>query len=185
MNGIENYSRYFDGRKAGDKPYTLIDHFIENAKTFGDGSFLTVIDESHITVPQIRGMYNGDQSRKKTLVDYGFRLPSAMDNRPLKFEEFMHCMDDMVFVSATPDEWEVSLSNHRVIEQVLRPTGLLDPEVEIRKSEGQVEDLVKEVLKRKAIGQRVLITTLTKKMAEALTEYLNDQKIKKLAKSRY
>ncbi|MEK7458106.1 MAG: helicase-related protein, partial [Patescibacteria group bacterium] len=184
VNGIENYSRYFDGRKAGDKPYTLIDHFIENAKTFGDGSFLTVIDESHITVPQIRGMYNGDQSRKKTLVDYGFRLPSAMDNRPLKFEEFMHCMDDMVFVSATPDEWEVSLSNHRVIEQVLRPTGLLDPEVEIRKSEGQVEDLVKEVLKRKAIGQRVLITTLTKKMAEALTEYLNDpEKIKKLAKN--
>ncbi len=182
VNGIENYSRYFDGRKAGDKPYTLIDHFIENAKTFGDGSFLTVIDESHITVPQIRGMYNGDQSRKKTLVDYGFRLPSAMDNRPLKFEEFMHCMDDMVFVSATPDEWEVSLSNHRVIEQVLRPTGLLDPEVEIRKSEGQVEDLVKEVLKRKAVGQRVLITTLTKKMAEALTEYLNDpEKIRKLA----
>ncbi|MBI5151271.1 MAG: excinuclease ABC subunit UvrB [Candidatus Pacebacteria bacterium] len=173
VNGIENYSRYFDGRHAGDPPYTLIDHFVENAKTFGDGSFLTVIDESHITVPQIRGMYNGDQSRKKTLVDYGFRLPSALDNRPLKFEEFMRNMDDMLFVSATPNEWEVSISDHRVIEQLIRPTGLLDPEVEIRKTEGQVEDLTREIIKRKAIGQRTLVTTLTKRMAEALTEYLN------------
>lgn len=173
VNGIENYSRYFDGRHEGDPPYTLIDHFVENAKTFGNGSFLTVIDESHITVPQIRGMYNGDQSRKKTLVDYGFRLPSALDNRPLKFEEFMRNMDDMLFVSATPNEWEVSISDHRVIEQLIRPTGLLDPEVEIRKTEGQIEDLTREIMKRKALGQRTLVTTLTKRMAEALTEYLN------------
>jgi len=181
VNGIENYSRYFDGRKPGDPPFTLIDHFIENAKTFGDGSFLTVIDESHITVPQIRGMYNGDQARKKTLVDYGFRLPSALDNRPLKFEEFSRLMDTMLFVSATPNEWEVSQSGDEVVEQVIRPTGLVDPEIEIRKTDGQIDDLVKEVMKRKAIGQRVLVTTITKRMAEALTEYLNDpNKIRKL-----
>lgn len=186
VNGIENYSRYFDGRKPGEKPYTLIDHFAENAKQFGDGSFLTVVDESHITIPQIRGMYNGDQARKKTLVDYGFRLPSAMDNRPLRFEEFMHSMDDMLFVSATPDPWEISLSDHRVIEQVIRPTGLLDPIVEIRKVEGQVEDLIKEVMKRKAVGQRALVTTLTKRMAEALTEYLNDpEKVRRLGGPEY
>ena len=175
-SGIENYSRYFDGRNPGDPPYTLIDHFRENAKRFGDGSFLTVIDESHITVPQVRGMYNGDQSRKKTLVDYGFRLPSALDNRPLRFEEFMRNVDDMLFVSATPNEWEVSVSDHHVVEQLIRPTGLLDPEIEIRKSDGQIENLVLEILKRKKRGERVLVTTLTKRMAEALTEYLNDPK---------
>ncbi|HKY74019.1 MAG TPA: excinuclease ABC subunit UvrB, partial [Patescibacteria group bacterium] len=173
VNGIENYSRYFDGRKPGDPPYTLIDHFVENAKTFGNGQFLTVIDESHITIPQIRGMYNGDQARKKTLVDYGFRLPSAMDNRPLKFEEFLRLMDDMLFVSATPNEWEVSFSNHEVAEQLIRPTGLLDPEVEVRKTEGQVENLTREIILRKQRGERTLVTTLTKRMAEALTEYLN------------
>ncbi len=181
VNGIENYSRYFDGRKPGDPPFTLIDHFIENAKTFGDGSFLTVIDESHITVPQVRGMYNGDQARKKTLVDYGFRLPSALDNRPLKFEEFSRLIDTMLFVSATPNEWEISQSGNEVVEQVIRPTGLVDPEIEIRKTEGQIEDVVKEVMKRKAIGQRTLITTITKRLAEALTEYLNDpNKVRRL-----
>jgi excinuclease ABC subunit B len=181
VNGIENYSRYFDGRKPGDPPFTLIDHFRENAKTFGDGSFLTVVDESHITLPQVRGMYNGDQSRKKTLVEYGFRLPAAMDNRPLTFEEFQRQMDKMLFVSATPNEWEISYSDHHVAEQVIRPTGLIDPEIEIRPIEGQVPDLVREVLKRKRIGQRVLVTTLTKRMAEALTEFLNDaQKVRKI-----
>ena len=174
VGGIENYSRYFDGRKPGDPPFTLIDHFRENAKRFGDGSFLTVIDESHITVPQVRGMYNGDQSRKKTLVDYGFRLPSALDNRPLRFEEFMRNVDDMLFVSATPNEWEVSVSDHHVVEQLIRPTGLLDPEIEIRKSDGQIEDLIREIMRRKKNKERVLVTTLTKRMAEALTEYLND-----------
>lgn len=175
VNGIENYSRYFDGRAPGDPPFTLIDHFRENAKTFGNGSFLTVIDESHITVPQIRGMYNGDQSRKTTLVDYGFRLPSALDNRPLKFEEFMRNINDTVFVSATPNEWELSISNGQVIEQLIRPTGLIDPEIEVRKTEGQIKDLVNEVMKRKENGQRVLITTLTKRMSEALSEYLQDK----------
>ncbi|HZZ98427.1 MAG TPA: excinuclease ABC subunit UvrB [Candidatus Saccharimonadia bacterium] len=181
VSGIENYSRYFDGRKPGEQPYTLIDHFINNAKTFGDGSFLTVIDESHITIPQIRGMYNGDQSRKQTLVDYGFRLPSALDNRPLRFEEFQRSMDDMIFVSATPNDWEKSNSDQHIIEQLIRPTGLLDPKVEIRKTQGQVENLTHEILIRKQKGQRVLVTTLTKKMAEALTEFLNTpEKVQKL-----
>ena len=181
VNGIENYSRYFDGRKPGDPPYTLLDHFAANAQDFGDGRFLTIIDESHITIPQIRGMYNGDRSRKQTLVEFGFRLPSALDNRPLRFEEFMSKMQDLIFVSATPADWELSLSEGKIAEQLIRPTGLVDPLIEIRSAQQQVPDLIKEILIRKKLGQRVLVTTLTKKMAEALTEYLNDlEKLKKL-----
>ena len=181
VNGIENYSRYFDGREPGDPPYTLLDHFEENAKTFGDGSFLVMVDESHITIPQIRGMYAGDRSRKQTLIEFGFRLPSALDNRPLRFEEFMRKTNNMVFVSATPNDWEKSISDQRVIEQVVRPTGLLDPIVEIRPAENQVIDLVQEVLKRKRLGQRVLVTTLTKKMSESLAEFFMDpQKLRQV-----
>lgn len=176
VNGIENYSRYFDGRRPGDPPFTLIDYFHENAKQFGDGTFLTVIDESHITIPQVRGMYNGDQSRKGTLIEYGFRLPSALDNRPLQFEEFLRVMDKSIYVSATPGPWELSMSHGEVAEQLIRPTGLVEPMIDIRPSEGQVENLVIEILKRKAKGQRTLVTTLTKRMAEVLTDYLNDEK---------
>lgn len=182
VNGIENYSRYFDGRNLGEAPFSLLDHFAENARKFGDGDFLTVVDESHITLPQIRGMYFGDQSRKETLIDYGFRLPSAKDNRPLKFEEFMARTKLNIYVSATPNDFEISLSNNEVVEQLIRPTGLLDPKVEIRKSEGQIENLILEIIDRKVLGERVLVTTLTKRMAEALTEYLNDEnKLTKLA----
>lgn len=184
VNGIENYSRYFDGRLPGSPPFTLLEYFKENARMFGDGSFLTVVDESHISIPQIRGMYNGDQARKKVLIDYGFRLPSALDNRPLKFDEFMGNMNDMLFVSATPTPWEVSISNHEVAEQLIRPTGVTEPSIDIRPSSGQVDDLIKEILIRKHRGQRVLVTTLTKRMSEALTEYLNDEKkITKIAQS--
>lgn len=176
VNGIENYSRYFDGRLPGSPPFTLLDYFKHNAKEFGDGSFLTVVDESHITIPQIRGMYNGDQARKKVLIDYGFRLPSALDNRPLKFDEFMGNMDKMIFVSATPSVWELSMSNHEIAEQLIRPTGVTEPSIDIRSSQGQVDNLIKEIVSRKLKGQRILVTTLTKRMAEALTEYLNDEK---------
>lgn len=176
VNGIENYSRYFDGRNPGDPPYSLVDYFHENARLFGDGSFLTVIDESHITIPQIRGMYNGDQSRKGTLIDYGFRLPSALDNRPLKFEEFLRVVDQTIYVSATPSPWELSMSEGHVAEQLIRPTGLLEPTIEIRPSEGQVAHLLEQIMIRVAKKQRVLVTTLTKRMAEVLTEYLNDEK---------
>lgn len=176
VNGIENYSRYFDGRAPGDAPFTLLEYFHENAKTFGDGSFLTVIDESHISVPQIRGMYNGDQSRKKTLIDYGFRLPSALDNRPLKFDEFLSRIDQTIYVSATPTPWEVSMSDGEVAEQIIRPTGLIEPTIDIRVSEGQIENLVEEIFIRIAKGQRVLVTTITKRMSEVLTDYLNDEK---------
>lgn len=180
-NGIENYTRYFDGRNPGNPPYTLIDYFHENVRLFDSGNFLTIIDESHMTVPQIRGMYNGDQARKKTLIDYGFRLPSALDNRPLRFDEFLGINDQTVYVSATPNDWEVSMSEGKVVEQLIRPTGLVDPEVEIRPITGQIENLIVEILDRKRIGQRVLVTTLTKKMSEALTDYLNDKdKIAKL-----
>lgn len=174
VNGIENYSRYFDGRKPGDPPFTLIDYFHENARLFGDGSFLTVVDESHITLPQVKGMHHGDRSRKETLIEYGFRLPSALDNRPLTFDEFVTKTDQMIHVSATPSDLEISLSDGKVVEQLIRPTGLIDPHIELRPVDGQIEDLVVETLWRKQRGQRVLITTLTKKMAEALTEYLND-----------
>ena len=184
VNGIENYSRYFDGREVGDAPYTLIDYFKENAKLFGDGNFLTIVDESHITLPQVRGMHNGDRARKQTLIEYGFRLPSALDNRPLTFEEFMERTDDMLYVSATPEALELSLSNNEPVEQLIRPTGLVDPNVELRPTENQIEDLVIEIIARKQLGQRTIVTTLTKKMAEALTEYLNDtQKIDMLVNS--
>lgn len=176
VNGIENYSRYFDGRQPGDAPFSLLDYFRENAKQFGDGRFLTVIDESHITIPQIRGMYNGDQARKKILIDYGFRLPSALDNRPLKFDEFSRRIDNTIYVSATPSTWEMSISEGEVAEQLIRPTGLVEPQIEIRPIKGQVDDLAKEIIARKLKGQRVLVTTLTKRMAEALTDYLNDEK---------
>ncbi len=181
VNGIENYSRYFDGRKPGEPPYSLLEYFKENAKIFKKPHFLTIIDESHMTIPQVRAMHHGDQARKQNLIEYGFRLPSALDNRPLQFSEFMQQVDQMVFVSATPNPWEVSLSGNTTVEQLIRPTGLLDPGIELRPSKGQIEDLIIEIIARKKQGQRVLVTTLTKKMAEALTEYLNDpQKVRLL-----
>ena len=175
-NGIENYSRYFDSRNEGEAPYTLIDYFKFNQEKFGKDSFLTVIDESHMTIPQIRGMFFGDRSRKETLIKYGFRLPSAIDNRPLNFNEFLAKQQQNIYVSATPKEWERQTSQGKIVEQLIRPTGLLDPQVEIRSSDNQVEDLIREVVKRKEKGERTLVTTLTKKMAEALTDYLNDAK---------
>jgi excinuclease ABC subunit B len=185
VNGIENYSRYFDGRKPGDPPYTLIEYFHENAKIFGKGDFLTIIDESHMTLPQVRAMSSGDRARKQTLIDYGFRLPSALDNRPFNFVEFMSNMKKMLFVSATPNEWEISMSGNEVVEQLIRPTGLLDPKIELRPTAGQIEDLIIEIIERKRRGQRTLVTTLTKKMAEKLTDYLNDpEKVTKLLKQR-
>ena len=167
--GIENYSRHFDGRTEGQPPYTLMNYFPED--------FLLIIDESHQTIPQLHGMYNGDRSRKKTLIDYGFRLPSAFDNRPLKFPEFEKFMRNVIFVSATPGEYELGKSN-QVVEQIIRPTGLVDPIVEIRKIKGQIEDLKKEIDTTIKRGDRVLITTLTKKLAEELTDYLAEEKIK-------
>ena len=183
INGIENYSRYFDGRLPGEAPFTLINYLRYNAEKFGDGKFLTIIDESHITVPQVRGMFNGDQARKKNLVDYGFRLPSAIDNRPLRFDEFQEKLRQVMYVSATPTPWEIESSENTVVEQIVRPTGLIDPPVDIRPVAGQVPDLVNEIIQRKRRGQRVLVTTLTKRMAETLTDYLNDQtKMNKLLK---
>jgi excinuclease ABC subunit B len=175
VNGIENYSRYFDGRKPGQPPYSLLNYF--DACT---SDWLTIIDESHITVPQIRGMYNGDQSRKQTLIDYGFRLPSALDNRPLRFEEFMAKVNRVIYVSATPDEYEISLAkeNNAVAEQLIRPTGLIDPKVVVKPTKGQVEDLITEIEKRVKKKQRVLVTTLTKRMAEDLSSYLEERDIK-------
>jgi excinuclease ABC subunit B len=167
--GIENYSRYFDGRKPGDAPYTLLDYF--------PGDFLTIIDESHVTVPQIRAMYNGDRARKNTLVEYGFRLPSAYDNRPLLFEEFEGRIGQTIFVSATPGPYERERAQ-QVVEQIIRPTGLLDPQVILRPATGQVDDLVGEIRAVAAKGERILVTTLTKRMAESLTEYLKDLDIR-------
>lgn len=167
--GIENYSRYFDGRKPGDAPYTLLDYFT--------GDFLVMIDESHVTVPQIRAMYNGDRARKNTLVEYGFRLPSAYDNRPLLFNEFEERIGQTIFVSATPGPYERERAQ-QVVEQIIRPTGLLDPEVMLRPATGQVDDLVGEIRKVTEKGERVLVTTLTKRMAESLTEYLKELDIK-------
>ena len=164
-NGIENYSRHLDGRQAGDPPYTLLDYFPKD--------FILFVDESHITVPQIGGMYAGDRSRKQTLVDYGFRLPSALDNRPLNFEEFLGRIGQAVYVSATPGDWELTRSEGVVVEQIIRPTGLLDPVVEVRPTKGQMDDLMAECRKRMAAGERVLVTTLTKRMAEELNEYFN------------
>lgn len=168
-NGIENYSRYFDGRKPGEPPFTLMDYFPRG--------FLTIIDESHMTLPQVRAMYNGDKARKDNLIEFGFRLEAARDNRPLKFDEFNERLGQTLYVSATPAPYELSRAG-QVVEQLLRPTGLLDPTIEVRPSKGQIDDLISEINATIARGARVLVTTLTKKMAESLTAYLGDRKIK-------
>jgi len=173
VNGIENYSRYFDGRAVGDAPYTLFDYFSQAAGN--DTPWLLCVDESHMTIPQIRGMYNGDRSRKQTLIDYGFRLPSALDNRPLTFDEFLRKIPQTMYVSATPSDWEYSRTNH-VVEQLVRPTGLLDPQIIIRPVVGQIQDIEKEIMIRVEKKERSLITTLTKQMAEDLTDYLKERK---------
>lgn len=175
VNGIENYSRYFDGRKPGEAPYTLLDYFAANSKMFKN-DFLTFIDESHMTVSQVKGMYFGDRARKENLINYGFRLPSAIDNRPLRLPEFLDRNSQIIYVSATPKDWELNRAGGEVVEQLIRPTGLVDPLIELRPIDNQIENLIIEILKRKQLSQRVLVTTLTKKMAEALTEYLNDTK---------
>ena len=164
-NGIENYSRYFDRRNAGDRPFCLIDYFPKD--------FLLVVDESHVSIPQIRAMYGGDRSRKMNLVDYGFRLPAALDNRPLQFEEFYGMINQAIYVSATPADFELKESEGVIIEQLIRPTGLLDPVIEVRPLDNQVDDLIEEIDKRIAMGDRILVTTLTKRMAEELTKYLS------------
>jgi excinuclease ABC subunit B len=164
-SGIENYSRYLSGRQPGERPYTLIDYFPDD--------FLTIIDESHVTIPQVRGMYFGDRSRKETLVEHGFRLPSAFDNRPMNFAEFEAVVGQMIFVSATPSVYELEKSNGIVVEQIIRPTGLMDPEIFVRPTKGQIDDLIEEISHCVARRERVLITTLTKRMAEDLTEYLD------------
>ena len=169
-NGVENYSRHLAGRKAGSPPECLVDYFPKD--------WLLIVDESHVTVPQIRGMYNGDQARKKVLIDHGFRLPSAADNRPLKSEEFWDKVNQCIFVSATPGNWEIEQSEERVIEQIIRPTGVLDPEIFVRPTEGQVDDLLGEIKQRVKRQERVLITTLTKRMSEDLTEYFQERDIK-------
>jgi excinuclease ABC subunit B len=169
-SGIENYSRHIDGRDAGTAPYTLLDYFPDD--------YLVVLDESHVTVPQLHGMYEGDMSRKSTLVEYGFRLPSAVDNRPLRFEEFTERAHQVVYMSATPGPYELRVSGSNVVEQIVRPTGLVDPEVEIRPTKGQVDDLIEEIRRRAEADQRVLVTTLTKKMAEDLTDYLVEMGIR-------
>ncbi len=193
-NGIENYSRYFDGRKPGEAPYSLLEFFPKD--------YLLIIDESHITIPQIRGMYNGDRARKQTLIDFGFRLPSALDNRPLQFDEFLRRINQTIYVSATPDEYELSLAGSvikkptpdelladpdvkeeitlgpNVAQQLIRPTGIIDPQISVRPTEGQIEDVFKEIQDRIAKKERVLVTTLTKRMAEDLSEYLAERKIK-------
>ena len=168
--GIENYSRYFDGRKEGDRPYCLIDYFPDD--------FMLVIDESHVTVPQIRAMYGGDRSRKNTLVEYGFRLPAARDNRPLTFDEFELLTPSAIYVSATPAEYELEKSEGVVVDQVIRPTGLLDPVIEIRPTLNQIDDLMDEIEQRSAVDERILVTTLTKRMAEELTDYLSRMDIR-------
>jgi len=164
-SGIENYSRHMDGRTPGSRPYNLLDYFPKD--------FLLVIDESHVTVPQIRGMSNGDRSRKETLVEYGFRLPSALDNRPMKFEEFESMLDQVIYVSATPADFELQKTGGVVVEQIIRPTGLLDPEIEVRPIKGQIDDLIGEIRGRSIKKERVLVTTLTKKMSEDLADYLD------------
>jgi len=168
--GIENYSRYFDGRPPGRRPFCLLDYFPDD--------FITFIDESHVTVPQIRGMFGGDRSRKQTLVEYGFRLPAALDNRPLRLEEFEELIGQTIFVSATPAEYELQKSEGIVVEQLIRPTGLLDPVIEVRPSLNQIDDLMEEIRRRVEVGERVLVTTLTKRMAEELTAYLMKFRIK-------
>jgi len=168
--GIENYSRHLTGRKPGERPSTLIDYFPKG--------FLTVVDESHQTIPQIHGMFNGDRARKETLVEYGFRLPSALDNRPMRFEEWLSTVHQAIFVSATPGVWEIRESGGRVVEQVIRPTGLVDPAIEVRPAKGQVADLLVEIKKRAERNERALVTTLTKRLAEDLANYLTDEGIK-------
>jgi excinuclease ABC subunit B len=165
-HGIENYSRHLTGRKPGEPPPTLLDYFPDD--------FLLFIDESHISIPQLRGMYRGDQSRKGTLVDFGFRLPSALDNRPLSFEEFTKLVSQVIYVSATPGDYEVGTSDGRVVEQIIRPTGLIDPQIIMKPAENQVDDLLEEIRIREERKERVLVTTLTKRMAEDLTEYYGD-----------
>lgn len=169
-SGIENYSRYFDGRNAGDRPYCLFDFFPDD--------FLLVVDESHVSIPQIRAMYGGDRARKQNLVEYGFRLPAAFDNRPLKFSEFNEMIKQVIYVSATPANYELEEANGIIVEQLIRPTGLLDPSIEVRPSENQIDDLTAEILARSERDERVLVTTLTKRMAEELTEYLLNHDIK-------
>ncbi|MBD3378762.1 excinuclease ABC subunit UvrB [candidate division KSB1 bacterium] len=164
-SGIENYSRYLSGRKPGERPYTLVDYFPDD--------FIIIIDESHVTLPQLRGMYFGDRSRKETLVDHGFRLPAALDNRPLNFEEFQASVKKAIFVSATPGDWEIEQSEGIVVEQIIRPTGLMDPEIVVKPTQGQIDDLIDEIRIRVDNNERVLVTTLTKRMAEDLTDYLN------------
>lgn len=168
--GIENYSRHIDGRKPGQRPYTLIDYFPDD--------FLLVVDESHVMLPQVRGMYNGDRSRKETLVEYGFRLPSALDNRPLHFAEFEKLINQVIYVSATPGDYELEHVHNQVVQQIIRPTGLLDPKIEVRPSKGQIDDIISEIKIRTERNERVLITTLTKRMAEDLTAYLKELGIK-------
>ena len=168
-SGIENYSRHMSERKAGEAPYTLIDYFPDD--------FLIMVDESHVTIPQVRAMYNGDRARKESLIEYGFRLPSALDNRPLKFDEFVERINQIVYVSATPGPYEMEVETN-VAEQIIRPTGLLDPSIEIRPIKGQMDDLLGEIHKRAAKNERVLVTTLTKKMAEDLTEFLKEMGVR-------
>jgi len=169
-HGIENYSRHLSGRACGLRPYCLIDYF--------PGDFLTIIDESHATIPQVRGMYEGDRARKEVLIEYGFRLPSCLDNRPLKFREFEDLIKQVVFISATPDEYEITKSQGKVVEQIIRPTGLVDPDIIVKPSEGQIEDLIKEIKKRAQSNERTLVTTLTKRMAEDLSSYLQENGLK-------
>ena len=164
-SGIENYSRYLDGRSAGTRPFCLLDYFPDD--------YLMLIDESHVTIPQVHAMYGGDRSRKENLVEYGFRLPAAMDNRPLKFEEFEAIQNQVIYISATPADYELQLSEGVFVEQVIRPTGLLDPEIEVRPSQNQIDDLIEEIQQRIEVDERILVTTLTKRMAEELTKYLS------------
>jgi len=167
---MENYSIYFDGRKTGQPPYTLLDYFPDD--------YLMFVDESHITIPQVGGMYNGDRARKENLIEHGFRLPTAYDNRPLNFNEFKSKQKDTIYFSATPDDWEIKDSRNTVVELLTRPTGLLDPKIDVRKTENQIDDVINEVRMNTEKGERVLITTLTKRMAEDLTSYLQDFGIK-------
>ena len=169
-SGIENYSRHIDGRGPGTPPATLLDYFPED--------FLTIIDESHVTVPQIGGMFEGDMSRKRNLVEYGFRLPSALDNRPLTFDEFEARVGQTVYMSATPGSYELEAAHGEVVEQVIRPTGLVDPKVIVKPTKGQIDDLLGEIRERTAKNERVLVTTLTKKMAEDLTDYLLERGVR-------
>ena len=169
VSGIENYSYHLENRKMGEPPYTLIDYFPKD--------FLAIIDESHISLPQINGMYKGDRSRKETLVKYGFRLPTALENRPLKYEEFENKLGNAIFVSATPGDYELGLVNNKVVEQIIRPTGLLDPLIEVRSSENQIDDIIEEIKKRRDKGERVFVNTITIKMSEEITSYLNERGI--------